>query len=63
MNGHSGKFILFVVVKAIVGSYQRKYLYKNYGEMHYVNKCGFHGFLMLHCSIFCLSVSTFYGKA
>lgn len=43
--------------------FERKYLYRNFGEMHYVHKCGFHEFLMLHCSIFCLSMSTFYGKA
>ncbi len=43
--------------------FEREYLCRNSGEMHYVDKCGFHGFLMLHCLIFCLSMSTFYGKA
>jgi hypothetical protein len=42
--------------------FERKYLCKNFGEMNYVEGCGFHEILMLHYLIFCPSLSTFYGK-
>ncbi len=67
MSDHGGKFILFVVVRALWETvslfvFERKYLCKSFGGMDYVEGCGFHEILMLQCPIFCLSVSTFYGR-
>ncbi len=42
--------------------FEREYLCKSFKEMNYVEGCGFHELLMLHCPMFYLSLSTFYGK-
>jgi hypothetical protein len=51
---------LWEIVSLLV--FERKYLCKSFGGMNYVEGCGFHEILMLQCPIFCLSLSTFYGK-
>jgi hypothetical protein len=69
MSGHCDKIVLLRVVWAIVGSYQsvsvgkKEYLFKSSREMYYVDRCGFHGILMLHCPIICCFLFTFNGRA
>jgi hypothetical protein len=42
--------------------FEKEYLYESFKEMNYVEGCGFHELLMLHCPMFYFYLSTFYGK-